>query len=76
MVATGMTQRDIADALDVSQPAMSQQLRNAPDLATVDPRTLIEAAGPVLKDEVADQGFSRLAVFGSVSRGTARAEAG
>jgi hypothetical protein len=42
----------------------------------VDPRTLIEAAGPVLKDEVADQGFSRLAVFGSVSRGTARAEAG
>lgn len=38
MFATGMTQRDIADGLDVSQPAMSQQLRNAPDLATVDPR--------------------------------------
>jgi len=72
MVATGMTQRDIADAIGVSQPAVSQQLRNAPDLATVDPRTLIEAAGPVLKDVVADRGFSRLAVFGSVARGTAR----
>jgi len=38
MVATGITQRDIADALGVSQPAVSQQLRNARDLATVDPR--------------------------------------
>ncbi|MBU6244320.1 MAG: nucleotidyltransferase domain-containing protein [Actinomycetales bacterium] len=67
-----MTQRDIADAIGVSQPAVSQQLRNAPGPATVDPRTLIEAAGPVLKDVIAERGFSRLAVFGSIARRTAR----
>lgn len=72
MVATGLSQRQIAEALGVSQPAVSQQLRSAPELDTVHPQVLLDAAGPILKALAADIGFSRLAVFGSVARGTAR----
>jgi predicted nucleotidyltransferase len=72
MVATGMTQSQIANELGVSQSAVSQQLRNAPDLTAVEPVTLIRAAGPVLRDVIEQHGFSRPAVFGSVARGTAR----
>lgn len=72
MVATGMSQRQIADALDVSQPAVSQQLKSGNDLDGVHPQALLDAAGPVLKALAADLGFTRLAVFGSVARGTAR----
>lgn len=72
MVATGMSQREIAAALGVSQPAVSQQLKAAPDLSEVHPETLIEAAGPILKQVGEDQGFSKLAVFGSVARHQAR----
>ena len=32
MVATGMSQQQVGDALGISQPAVSQQLRYAPDL--------------------------------------------
>lgn len=71
MVASGMTQRQIAEELGVSQPAVSQQLKAARDLAAVDPQMLIEAAGPVLKDLSAARGYSRLAVFGSIARGQA-----
>jgi predicted nucleotidyltransferase len=71
MVASGMTQRQIADELGVSQPAVSQQLKAARDLAAADPQVLVEAAGPVLKDLAAARGYSRLAVFGSVARGQA-----
>jgi uncharacterized protein len=71
MVATGMSQRQIAEALGVSQPAVSQQLRPARELATVHPEVLLDAAAPVLKALAADRGYSRLAVFGSVSRRTA-----
>jgi len=74
MVATGMSQRDIAAALGVSQPAVSQQLKAAPDLVSVHPETLLEAAGPVLRRVAEDQGYQRLAVFGSVARGQARRE--
>ncbi len=69
MVASGMTQRQIAEELGVSQPAVSQQLKAARDLAAADPQVLVEAAGPVLKDLAAARGYSRLAVFGSVARG-------
>lgn len=72
MVETGMSQRQIAEALGVSQPAVSQQLRFARDLNTVHPQVLVDAAGPVLRALGADRGYSRLAVFGSVARGTAR----
>lgn len=71
MGASGMSQRQVADALGVSQPAVSQQLRFARELPTVHPQVLVDAAGPVLKALAADRGHSRLAVFGSVARGTA-----
>lgn len=71
MVATGMSQRQIAEALSVSQPAVSQQLRFGPELDSLHPQVLLNAAGPVLKALAADLGYSRLAVFGSVARGTA-----
>lgn len=71
MIATGMSQRQVAEALGISQPAVSQQLRSAPDLDQVDPVTLLQAGGPVVKALAADRGFTRLAVFGSVARGEA-----
>lgn len=64
----GMSQRDIACALGVSQPAVSQQLRAGRSLAGVHPEILLAAAAPVIKSLAADLGFSRLAVFGSVAR--------
>lgn len=72
MVASGMSQRQIAGALGVSQPAISQQRKSAPDLDGVHPEVLLDAAAPVLKALAADQGFARLAVFGSTGRGEAR----
>ncbi|MFC5728045.1 MULTISPECIES: nucleotidyltransferase domain-containing protein [Nocardioides] len=68
MVATGMSQREIATALGISQPAVSQQLRTASDLSSVHPEKLIEAAAPVLRRLAEDAGYGRLAVFGSVAR--------
>jgi uncharacterized protein len=72
MVATGMSQRQIAEALGVSQPAVSQQLKSGSQLDGVHPQVLLDAAGPILKALAADLGFTRLAVFGSVARRTAR----
>ena len=72
MVATGMSQRQIAEALGVSQPAVSQQLKSGNQMDGVHPQVLLDAAGPVLRAMAADLGFTRLAVFGSVARGTAR----
>lgn len=68
MVATGMSQREIATALGISQPAVSQQLRAAADLSSVHPEKLLEAAAPVLRRLAEDAGYGRLAVFGSVAR--------
>ncbi len=70
MVTTGMSQRQIADALGVSQPAVSQQLKSGNALDSVHPQVLLAAAGPVLKALAADLGYTRLAVFGSLARGT------
>ena len=72
MGVTGMNQRQVAEALGISQPAVSQQLRNAPDLDLVHPGVLVEAASPVLKLLAAERGYTRLAVFGSVARGESR----
>ena len=72
MVATGMSQQQVGDALGISQPAVSQQLRYAPNLKRVHPEALLEAAGPVLKALAGEYGYQRLAVFGSVARGEAR----
>lgn len=74
MAATGMTQRQIAAALGISQSAVSQQLKSAPDLEDVHPAVLLEAATPILTALAVERGYSRLAVFGSVARGTARAD--
>lgn len=71
MAATGMRQREIAGALGISQPAVSQQLRAALDLSSVHPEVLVEAAAPVLRRLAEDAGYGRLAVFGSVARGEA-----
>ncbi len=68
MVATGMSQREIAASLGVSQPAVSQQLRTASDLSSVHPEKLVEAAAPILRRLAEDAGYRRLAVFGSVAR--------
>jgi predicted nucleotidyltransferase len=72
MVAAGMSQRAIAEALGITQPAVSQQLKFAPELGDLHPEVLLEAAIPVLKALAAERGYSRLAVFGSVARHEAR----
>lgn len=74
MTARGMTQVQIAAALGISQPAVSQQLKRARELERVHPEILLRAAGPVLKALAADQGYRRLAVFGSVARGSASSD--
>jgi predicted nucleotidyltransferase len=71
MIATGMSQQQIGDALGISQPAVSQQLRNAPNIEIVGPAELLDAAAPVLRTLAAESGYQRLAVFGSVARGEA-----
>lgn len=72
MVASGMSQRDIAAGLGVSQPAVSQQLKAARELREVHPETLLEAAAPILRALAEARGFTELAVFGSVARHQAR----
>ena len=72
MLATGMSQRQIAEALAISQPAVSQQLRNAPSLGDLAPDLLLRSAAPVLKALAEERGYTDLAVFGSIARGQAR----
>ena len=72
MAATGMSQREIAAALGISQPAVSQQLKVTQNLVRVHPEALVEAAAPVLRRLAEESGYGRLAVFGSVARGEAR----
>lgn len=72
LVATGMSQREIAGALGVSQPAVSQQLKAAAGLSNVHPETLLRAAAPILKRVAQEHGYTQLAVFGSVARHQAR----
>lgn len=68
MAELGSTQRELATALGVSQPAISQQLKAVPDLTRVQPALLVEAAAPILRRLAEERGFTRLAVFGSVAR--------
>ena len=64
MVATGMSQQQVGDALGISQPAVSQQLRYAPDLEAVRPDELLEAAARVLKALAAEYDYWLLATGG------------
>lgn len=74
LVAAGMSQRQIADVLGITQPAVSQQLKSCPALDDVHPQRLLEAAAPVLTALAADHGYANLAVFGSVARRQAHAD--
>lgn len=74
MIATGMSQRQIAEELGISQPAVSQQLASSSDLTKVHPEFLLEAATPVLKVLAQDNGYTRLAVFGSIASHDASTE--
>lgn len=65
MLATGASQRAIANELGITQPAVSQQLKTG---VAVDLETLIDAAAPILKALATERGFSDLALFGSVAR--------
>ena len=56
----------------ITQPAVSQQLKFAPELDEVHPEVLLEAAVPVLKALATERAYTRLAVFGSVARHQAR----
>ena len=55
MLASGKSQREVAASVGLSQPAVSRQLRFAPDLQQFDPATMFEAAAPVLKTLAADR---------------------
>ena len=68
MNVLGLSQREIAASLGISQPAVSQQLKFAPDLIDLYPEHLLEAAAPVIKALAADRGYGQVAVFGSVAR--------
>ena len=74
MVATGMRQAQIAEALGISQPAVSQQLHAAQALVDQNPERLLAASGPLLALLAEERGFTRLAVFGSVARHEARGD--
>lgn len=71
MIAAGMSQRQIADTLGISQPAVSQQLKSGNQLDAAHPQVLLDAARPALKALAAELGYARLGVFGSVARGSA-----
>src|SRR5665811_770694 len=72
MAATGLSQRQIAAELGITQPAVSQQLKFAPDLRVVHPELLLDAAAPILKRVAEDHGYTKLAVFGAVAGRQAR----
>ncbi len=72
MAASGLSQRQIADDLGISQPAVSQHLRakHALDVdgAPAPAELLLEAAALPVKELAARMGFSDVSVFGSVAR--------
>ena len=71
LVASGMSQRLIGEAVGISQPAVSQQIKSATGLGAVHPERLVEAAAPVLRAVATDHKCTGLAVFGPVAHGTA-----
>ncbi len=72
MAATGMRPRQIADALGISQPAVQPTDACSEALTDVHPEVLLEAAAPILTHIAEGRGFTRLTVFGSVARHSAR----
>jgi predicted nucleotidyltransferase len=71
MIAAGMSQREVAEQLGISQSAVSQQLKFL-SLDDVHPEILLKAAAPILKALAKDHGYTQLAVFGSTAQHRAR----
>jgi len=69
MVLTGQTQEQVGDQLGITQPAISQMVKGAKRVATMDPSEVVAAAAPVIKDVAEAFGFTDVAVFGSTARG-------
>ncbi len=69
MVLTGQTQEQVGDQLGITQPAISQMVKGAKRVATMDPSEVVAAAAPVIKDVAEAFGFTDVAVFGSIARG-------
>jgi len=73
MLSSGKSQCEVAAILGISQSAVSQQLRSAPEMESVPADVLLVAATPVLRSLASEHNYGRLAVFGSVARGTTHA---
>lgn len=74
MIAEGFSQREISGSLEISESAVSQQLKTLRGIGAIDPQLVLEAAAPILTRVAEDRGYKRLAVFGSVARHDARAD--
>ncbi len=71
MIVAGASQREVAQRLDLTQPAISY-LVSEERTNGVRPSELLAAGGPILLDAVKSRGFTDLAVFGSAARGDDR----
>jgi predicted nucleotidyltransferase len=69
MQAQGPRQRQVAELIEDSQSAESQELSSAPDLASAHPALLLEAATSVLNTLAADHGYDNLVASASVVMG-------
>jgi len=74
LVLSGRTQAQVARELGVTQPAVSQLIKGATRVSTLDPSEVLAAAAPVIKDVAESLGFADVAVFGSLARGQAGPE--
>lgn len=72
MLASGMSQRQAAAELGISQPAVCQQLKATAELEQADAGMVLEAGAPVIKALAETHAFTDIAVFGSVARGESR----
>lgn len=70
----GVSQREIAASLGVSQSAISQQAAATANYGSDVSADLLEAAAPVLKIVAAKFGYTGLSVFGSVARGDSQSD--
>lgn len=72
MLASGMSQRQAAAELGISQPAVCQQLKATAELEQADAATVFEAGAPIIKQLTERSGCTRTWVFGSIARGESK----
>lgn len=73
MLNVGMTQREVAELLGVSQPAISYQVsRERTD--DVRPSLLMSAGASIVRAVAQTYGFEKIALFGSAARGDDRVD--